>query len=91
MGFPRQEYWSGLTFPSPGNVPHAGIKPTSFALRDGFFNTEPPRKPFLIVAFNYQMYQFSLKAIEQFYVIIYIVVILCCSFSMPFLKTLFYY
>ena len=29
MGFPRQEYWSGLTFPSPGNLPNPGIEPTS--------------------------------------------------------------
>ena len=29
MGFPRQEYWSGLTFPSPGDLPDPGIKPLS--------------------------------------------------------------
>ena len=29
MGFCRQEYWSGLPFPSPGNLPHIGIKPAS--------------------------------------------------------------
>ena len=29
MGFPRQEYWSGLPFPSPGDLPHPGMKPTS--------------------------------------------------------------
>ena len=32
MGFPRQEYWSGLTFPSPGDLPNPGIKPRSPAL-----------------------------------------------------------
>ena len=32
MGFPRQEYWSGLLFPSPGNLPDPGIKPRSPAL-----------------------------------------------------------
>ena len=32
MGFPRQEYWSGLTFSSPGELPDPGIKPTSPAL-----------------------------------------------------------
>ena len=31
MGFPRQEYWNGLTFPSPGNLPDPGIKPGSLA------------------------------------------------------------
>ena len=29
MGFPRQEYWSGLPFPSPGDLPNPGIKPMS--------------------------------------------------------------
>ena len=31
MGFPRQEYWSGLLFPSPGALPDPGIEPTSLA------------------------------------------------------------
>ena len=38
MGFSRQEYWSGLPFPAPGNIPDPGIKPTSPALH-GFFTT----------------------------------------------------
>ena len=33
MGFSRQEYWSGLPFPSPGDLPHPGIKPRSPALQ----------------------------------------------------------
>ena len=41
MGFPRQEYWRGLPCPSPGDLPHAGIKATSPALVGGFFTTEP--------------------------------------------------
>ena len=44
MGFPRQESWSGLTFPSPGHIPNPGIKPVSPALAGGFFTTELPRK-----------------------------------------------
>ena len=44
MGFPRQEYWSGLPFPSPGDLPNPGIKPMSPALAGGFFTTEPPGK-----------------------------------------------
>ena len=42
MGFSRQEYWSGLPFPSPGDLPDPGIKPlylTSPALAGGFFTT----------------------------------------------------
>ena len=45
--FSRQEYWSGLPFPSPGDLPHPGIKPASpasLALAGGFFTTEPPGK-----------------------------------------------
>ena len=39
MGFPRQEYWSGLPFPSPGSLPNSGIEPVSPALEGGFFTT----------------------------------------------------
>ena len=45
MGFPRQEYWSGLPFPSPGDLPEPGIEPVSPALAGKFFTTEPPGKP----------------------------------------------
>ena len=45
MGFPRQEFWSGLPFPYPGDLPDLGIKPASPALEGGFFTTEPPGKP----------------------------------------------
>ena len=51
MGFSRQEYWSGLPFPTPGDLPGPGIKPISPAtpaLAGGFFTTEPPGKPFLV-------------------------------------------
>ena len=45
MGFPRQEYWSRLPFPSPGDLPDPGIEPISPTLAGGFFTTEPPGKP----------------------------------------------
>ena len=41
MEFSRQEYWSGLPFPSPGDFPDLGIEPVSPALAGGFFTTEP--------------------------------------------------
>ena len=44
MGFSRQEYWSGLPFPSPGDLPHPGIEPMSLVLASGFFTAEPPGK-----------------------------------------------
>ena len=45
MEFPRQEYRSGLPFPSPGHLPHQGIRPRSPALAGGFLTTKPPGKP----------------------------------------------
>ena len=42
MGFPRQEYWSGLPFPSPGDLPNPGIKPASTALQADSLQSEPP-------------------------------------------------
>ena len=45
MGFIRQEYWSGLSFPSLGYLPNPGTKPESPALSGRFLTTEPPRKP----------------------------------------------
>ena len=45
MGFSRQECWSGLPFPFPGDLPDRGIQPTCPALAGGFFATEPPGKP----------------------------------------------
>ena len=44
MGFSWQEYWSGVPFPPPGDLPDSGIEPTSPALAGGFFTTEPPGK-----------------------------------------------
>ena len=45
MRFSRQEYWNGLPFPSPGDLPNPGIKLVSLALVSRFFATEPPGKP----------------------------------------------
>ena len=44
MGFSRQEYWSGLPFPSPGDLPDPGIKPGSSALQPDALPSEPPGK-----------------------------------------------
>ena len=44
MGFSRQEYWSGLPFPSPGDLPHPGIKARSPALQADALLSEPPEK-----------------------------------------------
>ena len=44
MGFSRQEYWSGLPFPSPGDLPNPGIEPKSPALQADALTPEPPGK-----------------------------------------------
>ena len=44
MGFPRQEYWSGLPFPSSGDLPDPGIKPGSPTLEADALTSEPPGK-----------------------------------------------
>ena len=52
MGFPRQEYWSGLLFPPAGDLPGPGIEPGSFvspASVGGCFTTAPPQKPLNMV------------------------------------------
>ena len=45
MGFSRQECWSGLPFPSPGDLPNPGIEPRSPALHADALPSEPPGKP----------------------------------------------
>ena len=45
MGFSRQEYWSGLPFPSPGVLPDPGIEPRSPARQEIVYHLEPPGKP----------------------------------------------
>ena len=48
MEFSRQEYWSGLPFPSPGDLPDPGIKPESPAFQADSLLSEPPGKPIII-------------------------------------------
>ena len=45
MGFSRQEHWSGLPFPSPGDLPDPGIEPGSLALEADALTSEPTGKP----------------------------------------------
>ena len=52
VGFSRQEFWSELPFPSPGDLLNPRIEPASLgspALADGFFTTEPPEKPKILL------------------------------------------
>ena len=47
MGFSRREYWSGVPFPSPGDLPDPGIKPWSPAFQADALTSEPPGKSML--------------------------------------------
>ena len=55
MGFSRQEYWSGVPLPSPGDLPHPGIKPGSPTLQADALPSKPPGKP-MNVNREYQTY-----------------------------------
>ena len=48
MGFPSQEYWSGLPIPSPWDLPDPGMEPASPALADRFCTAEPPGEPDIV-------------------------------------------
>ena len=56
MRFSRQEDWSGLPFPSPGDLPDPGIEPISLVLVGGFFTTDQPGKPNLIHTFWLELF-----------------------------------
>ena len=59
MGFPRKEYWSGLPFPSPGDLPNPGVEPVSPALQADALPSEPPGKPSILLWW-YEYTTFSL-------------------------------
>ena len=60
MGFSRQEYWSGLLFPSPGDLPNPGIEPGSPTLEKDTLTSELPGKP------NIYLYKSLNKKQESF-------------------------
>ena len=75
MGFSRQEYWSGLLFPSPGDPPNPGLKATSLvspALAGGLFTTQPPRSTNTTTCI---LEDTSLKQL-----LLYLHQVLCCLF-----------
>ena len=65
MGFPRQEYWSELPFPSPGDLPKPGIESASPVLAGGFFTAEPPGKPKPDLSLTQIKIRNRLKEIQQ--------------------------
>ena len=48
MGFSKQEYWSGVPFPSPEDLPDSGVKPASPALAGRLITSKPPGKPYAL-------------------------------------------
>ena len=52
LGFSRQEYWSGLPFPSPGDLPGPGIEPGCPALQADALPSEPPGKPIGLLKYH---------------------------------------
>ena len=52
MGFSRQEYWSGLPFSSPGDLPNPGIEPRSPTLQADALSSAPPGKPIMHLNFE---------------------------------------
>ena len=71
MGFSRQEYWSGLLFPSPGDLPDPGIEPRSPTLQADALTSEPPGKPpinfalQILMNFGYQTFGFDQQRLQE--------------------------
>jgi len=64
MGFPRQEYWSGLPLPTPGDLPDPGIEPTSLkapALAGRFFTTALAGKPYVSLRLRITYFRSSMS------------------------------
>ena len=55
IGFSRQEYWSGLPFPSPGDLPDPGIKPRSPAFQADALTSEPRASVYMYTIYIYAM------------------------------------
>jgi len=63
MGFSRQEWCSGLPFPSPGHLPYSGIEPRSLALQADSLPTELQDKPSLIrEVFSYYLFKYFIRS-----------------------------
>ena len=79
IGFSQQEYWSGVPFPSPGNLPDPGIKPRSPALLTDTLPSEPPGKSIYKSIYIY-IY------VHNHYIIKYTVTIFCKFLSVRAIK-----
>ena len=67
--FSRQEYWSGLSFPSPGYLPNPGIEPGSPALQADSLPSEPPGKP-LTISGKHPIISYNVSG-QEIYILIF--------------------
>ena len=84
--FPRQEYWNGLPFPPPGDLPDPGIEPVFLALAGGFFTLHGPFplvNDLVINSVEYHIYQAQAN-VESNYTTHYIITILAFIKEFPF-------
>ena len=84
MGFSRQEYWSGLLFPPPGDLPNPEIKPgspASPALAGGFFTPEPSGKPPPSMMIQQLILEFSTCILVTLPIVFFILTFMYASFS----------
>ena len=81
MEFSRQEYWSGLPFPSPGNLPNPGTEPRSPALQTDTLPSEPPGKPLFRKGIIYYV-EFPVLYSRPLAIVLYIVVFICSEKAM---------
>ena len=87
IGFPRQEYWGGLAFLSPGDLPDSGIKPRSPALKSGFFTAQPLGSPSDSVKHTNIFFFFQILYLYSYYKVLSVVP---CAIQKVLIGYLFY-
>ena len=80
MGFSRQEYWSGLPFPSSGDLPNSGIEHGSPAFQADALTSEPPGKP--KVTFNFSSFRILLETASSVNYVYFLIFIYCAVLHM---------
>ena len=76
--FSRQEYWSGLSFPSPGDLPNPGIEPESPALQADALPSEPPGKPIYCINYHSVPYLETFGLLPCFFLFLFVCFHIVC-------------
>ena len=63
LGFSRQEYWNGLPYPPPGDLPNPGVEPGSSTLQADSLPSEPPENPYIYLTFIKQIGSGKLRSV----------------------------